>query len=171
VLHSGIEPGMQFFGWRMNGWNATVEDHYYAPYDETYSKYVFSILLKRETVSSLLKVFVPVFFIMLLNFFSHFPDPDKITTRIAMHSSFLIAAVMFHVSIGSQLPPLGYLTVADKFMFASYLPLAFSLISAIAILEFSEEKRMDMVKNIHHLSGIASFVLWIIGLAFVYITR
>ncbi|MGV8085775.1 MAG: hypothetical protein ACP5N9_06005 [Candidatus Bilamarchaeum sp.] len=162
--HTGMEEGIQFVGWKLNGYNVTVEDHYYKPYDETYSRYKFSIDLERESISSLLKIFVPVFFIMILNFFAHFPDPDKITTRITMHSSFLIAAVMFHVAIGNQLPPLGYLNVADKFMFASYISLGFSLFSAIVVLELAEEKKMDLVMKIHKASGVVSFILWALGI-------
>lgn len=167
---SGVEKEVQFVGWQLKNWSAQVSEHYYKPYDETYSKYQFNINLEREALSSILKIFVPVLFIMLLNFFAHFPDPDKITTRITMHSSFLIAAVMFHVAIGNQLPALGYLTVADKFMFASYLSLAFSLFSAIVILELTEEKKTEIVGKIQKASGIASFVIWIIGLLFVFLT-
>ena len=167
---SGMEEGIQFVGWKLNGYNVSVDDHYYKPYNETYSRYKFSINLERETVSSLLKIFVPVLFIMMLNFFAHFPDPDKIATRITMHSSFLIAAVMFHVAIGNQLPPLGYLNVADKFMFASYISLGFSLLSAIVVLELSEEKKTDLVVKVHKASGIASAMLWILGIAYVIIT-
>ncbi|MBI5223304.1 hypothetical protein HY990_02685 [Candidatus Micrarchaeota archaeon] len=167
---TGLEPNIQFIGWKLVGSKASIEDHYYPPYDETYSKYKFSINLEREKVSAFLKIFVPVLIIMLLNFFAHFPDPDKITTRILMHSTFLTAAVMFHVAIGNQLPPLGYLNVADKFMFACYISLGFSLTSAIAVLELSEEKRVELVKKVHRSSGLASFVLWIISIAFVLLT-
>jgi hypothetical protein len=167
---SGMEDSIQFVGWKLNGWNASVSDHYYKPYGETFSKYVFNMNLQRETVSSVLKIFIPVMFIMLLNFFAHFPDPDKIATRLMLHSSFLVATVMFHVAIGNQLPPVGYLTVADKFMFAAYLPLAFSLFTAILVLEFTEEKKVKLARRIHKLSGIASFLLWIIGLAIVLLT-
>jgi hypothetical protein len=167
---SGVEKEVQFVGWQLKNWSAKTTEHYYRPYDETYSRYQFNINLEREALSSILKIFVPVLFIMLLNFFAHFPDPDKITTRITMHSSFLIAAVMFHVAIGNQLPALGYLTVADKFMFASYLSLAFSLFSAIVILELTEEKKTELVGKIQKGSGIASFIIWIIGLLFVFLT-
>lgn len=170
MRQSGIEPGIQFVGWQLKNWSSHVEDHYYPPYGETFSKYVFNINLQRETISSLLKVFIPVMFIMLLNFFAHFPDPDKITNRITMHATFITAAVMFHVAIGNQLPPVGYLTVADKFMFAAYLPLAFSMLSAIVILELVEEKRTDWVAAVHKASGPLSFLLWIAGLAVVYFT-
>ena len=167
---SGIESSIQFPGWKVKGWNATSINHAYKQYNEVFSEYEFSILLEREAISALLKIFVPVLFIMLLNFFAHFPDPDKITTRITLHSSFLIAAVMFHVAIGNQLPPLGYLTVADKFMFASYLSLGFSLFSAIVILELTEEKNTALVGKVHHYSGIASFLLWISSLVIVMLT-
>jgi len=170
VEQSGMEPELQFVGWQLKNWSAEVKDHFYAPYDETFSKYTFRIVLQRETLSSLLKVFVPVVFIMLLNFFAHFPDPDKITTRITLHSSFLIAAVMFHVTLGSQLPPLGYLTVADKFMLAAYIPLSFSLLSDIVVLELTEEGDKRFVRTVHRASGAISVAMWIIGLAIVVLT-
>jgi hypothetical protein len=68
------------------------------------------------------------------------------------------------VAIGNQLPPLGYLNVADKFMFASYISLGFSLFSAIVVLELAEEKKMDLVMKIHKASGVVSFFLWALGI-------
>lgn len=168
---TGLSDSINFIGWELKGWNANVVDNYYSVYDENYSTYIFSINLKREWVSSFLKTFVPIFFIMLLNFFAHFPDPDKITNRLTMHTSFIIAAVMFHVAIGNQLPPLGYLTLADKFMFASYLSLGFSLLSAIVVLELVEEKKMNLVTKVHKMSGLASFFIWIISLVIIFLTR
>jgi hypothetical protein len=167
---SGIDPSIQFVGWKLKGWDARVEDHDYPPYDETFSKYVFSIELEREALSSLIKIFAPVFFIMMLNFAAHFLDPHLVTNRITLHSSFMVAAVMFHVAVGNQLPPLGYLTVADKFMFTAYAPLAFSIMSAIAIMELSEEKKDRAAMKVHKLSRPLSIVIWIVGLALVLLT-
>lgn len=167
---SGMDPSIGIIGWNVKGWNASVEDHYYQPYGETYSTYRFTINIEREILSSLLKIFVPVFFIMLLNFFAHFLGPQDITTRITLHSSLLIAAVMFHVAVGNQLPSIGYLTVADKFMFVAYLPIALSLLSAIAILELKERKRVALMNTIDEKSGIVSLTLWLAGLAFVILT-
>jgi hypothetical protein len=167
---SGLEPSIQFVGWRILGWDARVEDHEYPVYGETFSKYVFTIGLEREAVSSLLKIFAPVFFIMMLNFAAHFLDPHLVTNRITLHSSFMVAAVMFHVAVGNQLPPLGYLTVADKFMFAAYAPLVFSIISAIAIMELSEEKKEKAALRLHKISRPLSFAIWVAGLVLVLLT-
>jgi len=167
---SGLEESIQFVGWKLNGWDANVDDHYYPVYDETYSRYIFSIDLEREALSSLLKIFAPVFFIMMLNFATHFLDPPIITNRITLHSSFLVATVMFHVAVGNQLPPLGYLTVADKFMFAAYIPLTFSIMSAIAIMELNEDKKEKTAMRIHKLSKPLSVIIWLTGLALVLLT-
>ncbi|VVB65933.1 Neurotransmitter-gated ion-channel ligand binding domain protein [Candidatus Gugararchaeum adminiculabundum] len=167
---TGIASDVQLVGWNAENWNASVVTSEYPIYGEEYSRYNFSINLQREAFSSMLKTFLPVLFLMLLNFLAHFPNPDKITTRIGMHTSFIISAVMFHVAIGNQLPPLGYLTLADKFMFCAYLSLGFSLISAIAILELLEEKNEKMVGRVHKASGVVSLGLWIISLAVVALT-
>lgn len=167
---TGLDPSIQFTGWKIKGWNATVRDHYYEPYNETYSRYVFSIVLERDALPSLLKIFFPMLLIMLPNFFAHFLHTRDILTRITVHISLLIALVLFHVAVLGQLPPLGYLTVADKFICASYLSLGFSLLSAILILRFEEERKMEAARKVHWLSGITSFFLWVSALVFVLLT-
>ena len=102
---TGISKSVSFIGWDLKNWSTRVESIEYPVYDEVYSRYIFSINLQRESLSSLLKVFFPVMLILLLNFFAHFPNPDKVASRITLHTSFIIAAVMFHVAIGNQLPP------------------------------------------------------------------
>lgn len=168
--NNGIEPTIQLIGWKLDGWNAKVAEHYYSPYQETYSKYTFSIELERESLSALLKIFAPIIFIMLLNFIVHFLDPHLIANRISLHASFIVAAVMFHVAVGNQLPPLGYLTVADKFMFAAYASLTFSIASAIAIMEFNEEKKEKIAMKIHKVSKILTVAIWLSGLLLVMLT-
>ena len=113
---SGIEESIAFTGWDIDGWDAEVKDHYYKVYDSTYSQFVFDINISRIALNAFIKTFLPVFFILLVVLFSFLLDPDKITNRLAMAGSSLVAAVMFHISISNQIPPVGYLTFADKFM-------------------------------------------------------
>ena len=148
----------------MGDWTAKVDEHYYEPYDETYSRYSFNVPIYRLTFNSVLKTFLPIFFIVLVMLSSFFLDPDKITTRIAMVGSALVASVMFHISIANQIPPLGYLTFADKFMIMTYFILLLSFIMNVFMLELHERKNVELVNKIHKLTEYMAFVV----VAFLY---
>jgi hypothetical protein len=156
---SGIDENIAFTGWNLDRWNATVVEHDYPIYDETYSQYVFAVDISRIAFNSFMKTFLPVFFIVLIMLFSFVMDPDKITTRIAMAGSALIGAVMFHISISNQIPPVGYLTFADKFMILTYFVILLTFIMNIILLEYAERKKQELVHKIHTRTEYAVFII------------
>lgn len=154
---SGIDPSIVFTGWNIDGWNASVQEHEYAVYNETYSQYLFTVDISRIVLNAFLKTFLPVIFIMLVVLFSFLIDPDKVSTRLTMAGSSLVASVMFHVSISNQIPPVGYLTFADKFMVLTYMVLLFSFIINVAMLELQERKKTELVERVHRRTEYAVF--------------
>lgn len=156
---TGIDSSIAFVGWDIEGWSTSVHEHAYPVYDETYSQYAYTVTISRIALSSFLKTFLPVFFILIVVLCTYVIDPDKVAQRITMVSSSLVAAVMFHVSINNQIPPVGYLTFADKFMILTYFVLLLSFIIAIVLLEFQEQKKMVLVEKIHKTTEYFMFVL------------
>ncbi len=154
---SGIDDSIAFTGWNMKGWGVQAREHRYDVYDETYSQYVFTINVSRIVFNALIKTFLPVFFILLVVIFSFLLDPDKITTRLGMAGSSLVAAVMFHVSISNQIPPVGYMTFADKFMILTYFILLLSFVINIVLIEFHEQKKTHLVEKIHRYTEYSMF--------------
>ena len=158
IQESGIDKSIAFTGWRIDGWRAEQREHAYPLYNETYSQYVFSVDISRIPFNSFLKTFLPVLFIVLIVMFTYIMDPDKISSRLTVASSSLIAAVMFHISIANQIPPTGYLTTADKFMILTYLFLLATIILNVLLLELHELKRMELAEKIHRRTEYAVFV-------------
>ncbi len=156
---TGIDPSIVFAGWNIDGWLVQTNEHYYSVYDETYSQYVYTISISRITLSSFLKTFLPVFFILIVVLCTYIIDPDKVAQRITMVSSGLVAAVMFHVSINNQIPAVGYLTFADKFMILTYFVILLSFIIAIALLELQEQKKTALVEKLHKTTEYLMFIL------------
>ncbi|MBI2151220.1 hypothetical protein HYU21_00655 [Candidatus Woesearchaeota archaeon] len=156
---TGVDSDIAFTGWNIEGWKASSKKHEYSIYGESYSQYVFSLYISRLPLSSFFKTFLPIFFIVLLVLFSFILDPDKITTRLGMNGSSLVAAVMFHVSISNQLPPVGYLTFADKVMILTYFVLLISFIINILLLELQENKKTELVNKIHHYTEYSMFAI------------
>lgn len=156
---SGIDDSIAFTGWNIDGWDAEVKDHYYKVYDSTYSQFVFNINISRIALNAFIKTFLPVFFILLVVLFSFLLDPDKIATRLGMAGSSLVASVMFHISISNQIPPVGYLTFADKFMILTYFILLLSFVLNITMLELQEKKKVELVEKIHRRTEYTMFII------------
>ena len=156
---SGIDDSITFIGWNIGDWKAYAQEHNYELYDEVYSQYVFEIPISRILVNAIFKTFLPIVFIILIMLSSFVLDPDKITTRLAMVGSALVAAVMFHVSLANQIPPVGYLTFIDKFMVLSYFVILLSFIFNVFLLELHEQKKDELVKKLHRSTEFTMFIL------------
>jgi hypothetical protein len=149
---SGLDPSIVVVGWAIAGWNQTVINHYYQVYNETYSQYVFSVNLEREPAFGF-EVFIPVFFlafISLIGMLMYGKTSSVLENRILLTASCLIAAVLFQFSLDTDVPPLGYLTFADKFMIATYFIIISSLVIGVLELDCHHKKNEIRSQQIQH---------------------
>ena len=156
---SGLDESIAFSGWKIDGWEVNTSEHEYKVYDETYSQYVFTVDISRIKSNSFFKTFLPVLVIMLIVLVSFLMDPDKITSRLTIATSSLVASVMFHISIANQIPPTGYLTIADKFMILTYIILLFVVIFNVILLELHERKKVELMEKLHRNTEYSAFVI------------
>ena len=152
-----IDDSIAFTGWNLEDWKAETQIHSYEVYGEDYSQYVFTIPISRIKINAIFKTFLPIIFIILVMLSSFILDPDKITTRLAMVGSALVASVMFHISLGNQIPPVGYLTFIDKFMVLTYFIILLSFVFNVFLLELYERKKDKLVQKLHRLTEFTMF--------------
>lgn len=143
--NSGLDSRVIIVGWNIVGWTANVVDHYYPPYNQTYSRYTFSIAIDRPGITSGLNMFLPVFFLVFVTLISMLLVGTRLETRILLTVTVLLAAVFFQFTLDSTLPPLGYLTFADKFMIVTYAIIVSTLVIAILLLKYNDKK--DTVRS------------------------
>ena len=150
--YGGVDPSIVVVGWSVAGWGQSVVNHYYQVYNETYSRYVFSLTLDREPTSAV-AIFIPVLlltFIALMATLMYGDVSSVFENRILLSASLLIAAVLFQFSLDSSLPPLGYLTFADWFMITTYFVMAGGLVSGILVLNYHHRRDAAKLKKIHY---------------------
>jgi len=155
---NGMDPGIFFPGWNITGYYAASSRHDYPTYNETFSKYVFAVNIERIKLNSFIKTFLPIMFMMLIVASSFILNPDQSNTRLATISSSLVAAAMFHISISNQIPPVAYLTFADKFMLMTYFILLSSFFLNIAIFVLQSREKKEPAARFHRLSKAIVFI-------------
>ena len=147
----GVDPGVIVVGWRLAGWEAKVLAHEYEIYGETYSRFVFGLRIQRVILNAVIKSFLPIACMVLVGFLSLLLAPDKVTTRLSLNISTLLGAVMFHVNLTASIPPVGYLTLADRIMIVTYVVLVVILFSGVAILRWAErEDKKALALRVYH---------------------
>lgn len=153
---SGLDPGVIVVGWKLVGWEAQVTSHEYEVYGESFSRFAFGLRIQRVFLNAVIKSFLPIACMVLVGFLSLLLAPDKVTTRLTLNISTLLGAVMFHVNLTNSIPPVGYLTLADRVMIATYVNLFLILLSGVAILRWAEreDRKAQAVRLYHQALGI-----------------
>jgi hypothetical protein len=99
--------------------------------------------------------------------------PEKIDNKIGINTAMLIASVMFHVAVISSLPALGYLTIADRLVMATYITIGFNLFQSVRMLYHIVHNRQEKAKSIYIRSRatvpIACLVIFGIAVASAFI--
>lgn len=166
---SGLDPAVKVVGWNLDGAGGIVRDHVYPLYSETYSQYVYTLKISRLMLMSTLKTFLPVAVFLLISLISLLVAIEKLDSRVGLNTGMLIASVMFHMNISSQLPPSGYLTIADKVLIATYGTIAVNLLFTVQMTRMIQAKQDEAAKALRALCfklvpGIAVMAYAVAGL-------
>ena len=145
---TGIHPSAVVVGWSLDKqWQVKVDRDSYAVYGQSYSRATFSIGTRRPKLSAFLKNLTPALIITLSGFLALLMGADKATPRLTLTTSSLVGSVLFHINMTSSMPPIGYLTFADRLMLINYIGLAAVLVVNVRVLALSEAGQTQLVAN------------------------
>ncbi|MEM3627913.1 MAG: hypothetical protein QXJ11_06480 [Candidatus Bathyarchaeia archaeon] len=140
-LTSTIDEAVNVAGWEIGDFEQSVTEHSYI--DETYSRFVFSITLKRPVVSSFIKNFLPIAVITTISLLAFAISPQNFAQRISLGVTTLMSAAASHLALLSGIPPVGYLTLADRMMLAIYAIFLYNLSASVYIMKLVDAKKTE----------------------------
>ncbi|MBX5327119.1 MAG: hypothetical protein ACQXXH_08440 [Candidatus Bathyarchaeia archaeon] len=138
---SYIEETANVAGWNLEDFQISVTEHAYG--EDTYSRFVFSVTLKRPTLSSFIKSVLPISVITAISLLAFFISPQNFAQRIGLGVTTLLSATAFHLSLISGIPPTGYLTLADRMMLSIYTIFLYNLSASVYIMKLVDSKKPD----------------------------
>lgn len=144
-------------------WKATVTNHFYKVFQQTFSSYKFSISITRPAIAGLLKGIIPALIIICCSFLALFTKINHLSQRLGIATSTLIASVVFHLNLTASIPPLGYITFADMFMLINYVFLLIVLLEVIVTTYFTETKHHDLAERINIICAWSIPLIWIVA--------
>ncbi|MBN1284376.1 MAG: hypothetical protein JXB47_03165 [Anaerolineae bacterium] len=158
---SAIDDYVYITGWDLDPtWRADVEDRYYSVWDSDWSVYTFRMTIRKPFLASLLKGIMPAVLIVIGSFSSLFISPDKAASRFPINTATLIGSVVFHLNLTSSLPPVGYLTFADIFMFINYFVVIITMLVSIAVLRLTDQGKRDLAGKVNVITAVCLPIAW-----------
>ncbi|MCS7124939.1 MAG: hypothetical protein NZ932_05980 [Candidatus Bathyarchaeota archaeon] len=164
---SAIDETVNVAGWEIGGFEQSVVEHSYG--HEAYSRYVFSLRLKRPVLSAFVKSVLPISVITTISLLTFFISPQNFGQRIGLAVSTLMAASAFHLSLLSGIPPIGYLTLADRMMLSVYAIFLYNLSVSVYIMRLVDAKRIEEAQkfNAKALKTLAILIVLLIAIQLV----
>jgi len=131
---SGVDDFAIVPGWEVERKiKGEIIPHQYAIYTSPYSRLVFSVAIYHPWFSSFMKGLFAAVVIIMVGMLSFLMKYDQSGECLTLTSSTLVGAVLYHLTLTAFIPPVGYITFADKFMLANYV----ILFAALAVTSLS----------------------------------
>ena len=173
---SGIDSNVYVAGWSLEPYISGAEkSHDYDVYDEAYSRVRFAIQIYHPWFSSFMKGLFAAIVIVGVGMLSFLMNESEARDRIALTSATLASAIFYHMTLTSSVPPIGYLTYADRFMILQYIFITASLGVAISLF-LLQRSDADAVKDkalalqIHRSTRWIIPILWITSMVVLHVT-
>lgn len=170
---SGIDSSVYVSGWNLEpSITGEVNPHNYDVYNESYSRARFYIRIYHPWFSSFMKGLFAAIVIVGVGMLSFLMSPTDAKDRIALTSGTLASAIFYHMTLTSSIPPVGYLTYADRFMILQYVFITASLGVAIGLFLMQSGNNEDdqRLQQLHRATRWSIPVLWVISMILLHVT-
>lgn len=168
VDHTFLDAGFEIAGWDISTIKARVLNHYYPDRfdndDLYYSRYKFSVGIRRFATSAIFTVFMPALVIVLISLSGLWFPRDELEVRSNATTPMLAAAVLFHFALMQELPATAYLSRADKLMMAVYGCLFIHMLSSWIWFVFDEKHTETLFRWAKWVCAPITLVLMALGI-------
>ena len=106
------------------------------------SNFSFELTVERPIFNSFAKNVLPLVIITIIALLTFLISPVN-NTRIGFAVSCLLSVSALHISLLSELPPTGYLTLSDAMMLIVYLIFLYILAVTVWLMNLVDKKRVD----------------------------
>jgi hypothetical protein len=167
---SGVDKYAVVSGWQVEEEvTGDVLVHDYPIYSEPYSRLVFNVGIYHPWFSSFMKGLFAAIVIVMVGMLSFLMKYDEISERLALTSSTLVGAILYHLTLTSSIPPVGYMTFADKFMLSNYIIVFLALAVTVRLMLYVNAEEKEKALWLHNLTRWSIPGLWILSTVYLIV--
>lgn len=168
VDHTFLDAGFDVPGWETAFVRGRILTHYYPDRFENddlyYSRYKFTLGVRRFATSAMFTVFMPALVIVLISLSGLWFPRDELEVRSNATTPMLAAAVLFHFALMQELPATAYLSRADKLMMGVYACLFLHMLSSWIWFTVDEKHIETLFKWAKYVCAPLTFIIMACGI-------
>ena len=165
VDRTWITDRLNVEGWAVNGIGIRSEPQNLKNEGVEVSVLKLTITAKRDAEYYVFRVLAPLFLVVAMSWCIFWIPPDRFEFQIGLGATSMLTAIAFSLSLASQLPTLGYLTVLDKMLIWSivlvFLSIVQALVSGRMVMKDRAEAARSLDRVCRYLFPAAFFLGWL----------
>jgi len=142
---SGIAPELSVPDWKILEWKVESAPFRIAPGARAVPGFGFSFKAKRQTGYFIVKVIIPLIFIVAMSWIVFWLDPKE-SSRISVSITAMLTLIAYRFAIGTSLPRVSYLTRLDHFILLSTVLIFATLIEAVITSRLVKAEKLPKAK-------------------------
>jgi hypothetical protein len=145
---SGIAEKFSVADWEILGWRIEAIPIEPAPNEDPMVGFTFYIEAEREAGYFILKVVIPLVFIVMMSWIVFWIDPKESSTQISVAITTMLTLIAYRFAVGALVPKISYLTRLDYFIFASTFLVFTILVQVIITSTLAKTDRLERARAI-----------------------
>lgn len=153
---------------KLQGWQVEPDaraEAFVAPFDEFTGRSIpvlqFTVSVSRPLLAGFLKVMLPGFAILLVGSLGLVVGPEERIKRFDLFNAAFLGTVLFQLTVIGSLPPLGYLTYADRFLLVNLVSIIIGVASSVWIILAFRSGRKARSWVVHQWSMLVIPLVWL----------
>jgi hypothetical protein len=145
---SGIAKKLSVADWTIIEWRAEPFDYKTVPGRRSPAGFLFAIKAQRKVEYYVMKIILPLVFIVMMSWAVFWIDPKHEGTQITVAMTSMLTLIAFRFAMGSSLPEISYLTRMDSFILVSTILVFASLIEVIITSTLARSGRLEIARSL-----------------------
>ncbi len=151
--------------WDILGVRARVSTNRQSTLDETRSRFVWTIDVRRKSTFYLWRVLTPLILLVVASWGIYWVDPAQLQPQISTAVAILLSIVVFNMTIDFALPKVAYLTFIDSHALMSYVFMLSSIELVIRIHHRLNVKGIEAARRLQRRARVLFPVAYVLVFA------
>ena len=148
ATNSGIAPSFSVADWTVFSREAGPQVFMPGLGEEDRASFVLTFMAKRQSGYFVVKVILPLIFIVAMSWVVFWIDPAQAGSQINLAMTAMLTLIAYRFATGLLLPKFSYLTRLDYFILYSTILVFASLVEVVATSTLAKHNRLKLANNI-----------------------
>jgi hypothetical protein len=147
-IRSGISEQLSVADWQVLGQQSSSDPMTIANRSNSLASYQFSFDAKRKSGYFVVKVILPLVFIVMMSWVVFWIDPKESGSQISVAVTSMLTLIAYRFAVGANMPQLSYLTRLDYFILGSTILVFASLVEVVITSSYAKIGKIKRAQRI-----------------------